>query len=143
MTDVKPTPAVKSQSSPVDGQASVLPVDCPPATAKWHAGPVYRLVKSSPPTLDDFRTYFVLYPGRKWSQKELCPSYGLSIRLDLEIATSELARFRARLKGATWHVAAAILDSKDGPIDQTFSEKAHYTWWPRDGFDFLTAFSVQ
>jgi hypothetical protein len=36
----------------------------------------------------------------------------------------------------------AILDSEEGPIEQTFSQKTHYTWWPREGFDFLAAFSV-
>jgi hypothetical protein len=119
-----------------------LPADCPPATASSHAGTVYRLVNSSPPTGDDFRTYFVLYPGRQWTKKELCPAHGLSVRLNPEVAMSELERFKARIKGATWHVASAVLVSADGPVDQTFSQKTHYTWWPRDEFDFLAAFSV-
>jgi hypothetical protein len=139
MTEAK----VSSKSLAAGAQPIPLPPNCPPQTAKPHTGAVYRLVNSSPTTYDDFKTYFVLYPGRKWTKKELCPAHGLSVRLSAEAAAWELSRFRARIKGGTWHVAMAILSSSDGPVDQTFSADTHYTWWPRHGFDFASMFSVQ
>lgn len=122
---------------------TLLPPDCPPASASLHTGPVYRLVKSDPMTDEDFKTYFVLYPERKWKQQEACPAHGLSVRLTLETAVSEAARFKARIKGATWHVAMAVLDPNAGPIAQTFTKPEHHTWWPPADFNFLSAFSVQ
>jgi hypothetical protein len=121
MTDAKPTAESfplalpPEPGSPLDESAdATLPPDCPPADAVLHIGAVYRLVKSVPPTDEDFKTYFVLYPGRKWKQQELCPAHGLSVRLTWEAAASQVARFRARIKAATWLVATATLNQATG-----------------------------
>jgi hypothetical protein len=122
---------------------SILPKDCPPADANSHAGQVFRLVKADPATIDDFKTYFDLYPGRQWTTREACPAHGLSIRLTLAAAIAEAKKMRSRIKAAHWEVAVATLGPKDGHVLQTFTDPNHHTWWPSHQTDFLAIFSVQ
>lgn len=147
MTNAKPgdapSPLAPPQSPPPGTSNGIaLPPDCPPSTAQPYNGTIYRLVKSDPATNDDFRTHFVLFPGRKWKQHELCPAHGLSVGLTAQAAAAQASRFGRRFKAATWYVAAAALDGSAGPIEQTFNP-AHHTWWPRTGFNFAAAFTVQ
>lgn len=136
-------PRADPQAEAPQQPSTSISQDCPPSSASACAGLVYRLVQNNPPKENDFRTYFELYPTRVWRPNELCPAKGLSVRTSFEAARDELRRFKARIKGATWSVAAATLDSKAGSIAQTFTDPKHYTWWPKQNFDFLAAFKVQ
>ena len=109
-----------------------LPENCPPDESEeiTTARVVYRLVRSNPPVLDDFRSQRAEKPNADFGKADECKARGLSvyaIRADCD-KTLKLPRFR------THHVCEVVLDHGSGRIQQTL-QPSHHTWWPLADFD--------
>src|SRR6516162_8369758 len=101
-----------------------LPEGCPPDAAEEIASPreVFRLVRSNPPTLDDFRSQRTQKPQAVFQVNE-CQARGLSVfaeRRDSERAL-KLPTLRGRL------ICRLQLDNGSGRIQQT-GRPSHHTW---------------
>lgn len=110
-----------------------LPADCPPDEAQEITVPtvVYRLVRTNPPTMNDFRSQRAEKPSRKFHISE-CRARGLSVFLKRE--DSQYAAKLPTLQGRM--ICKVRLESGDGAIQQTGS-RSHHTWWPLARFDIL------
>jgi len=116
-----------------------LPPDCPPATADEIAASrdVFRLVRTSPPTLDDFRSQRAEKPQAIFRVSE-CQARGLSVfavRQDSAKAL-KLPTLRDRL------ICRVRLEPGAGWIQET-GKPSHHTWWPLAAFDILTHCNVE
>jgi hypothetical protein len=116
-----------------------LPEGCPPAAAEEIAAPreVFRLVRNSPPKLEDFRSQRAEKPNATFQVTE-CQSRGLSVfaeRQDSERAL-KLPTLRGRL------ICRLRLEAGAGPIQQT-GRPSHHTWWPLATFDILSHSGVE
>ena len=112
-----------------------LPEGCPPDAAKEIAAPqeVFRLTRTNPPTLADFRSQRAEKPGRAFPGVTECQACGLSVfadRQDLVMKALKLPYLRGRL------VCRVALDAGAGRIQQT-GQPSHHTWWPLAAFDIL------
>ena len=110
-----------------------LPPDCPPAASEEIIAErnVFRLVRTEPPTDDDFRSQRAEHPQRVFRVSE-CRARGLSVyaeRRDAEAAL-RLPALRGRLVCRVWLRKAA------GRIQQT-GRGSHHTWWPLADYDIL------
>ena len=112
-----------------------LPDNCPPDTAEEIITPriVYRLVRSNPPSDDDFRSQRAERPDRIFRHITECQARGLSVRNDLDSAM-ELMRLRS-MRGRM--LCEVRLRQGTGQIMQTGSDSGHYTWWPLADFHIL------
>ena len=112
-----------------------LPEDCPPDGAEEITTPriVYPLVRSNPPTDDDFRSQRAENPHRVFRRVTECQTRGVSVRTDLEeaIELMILPRMQGRL------LCQVQLDDGAGRIMQTGEWPNHSTWWPLADFDIL------
>ena len=111
-----------------------LPEGCPPDDAEEITMPriVYRLVRHSPPTDDDFRSQRAERPRRVFGRVSECQSRGLSVfanRRDAERQTEI-----PKLKGLS--VCQVDLIAGAGRIKKT-GGSSHYTWWPYANYDIL------
>lgn len=116
-----------------------LPEDCPPTEAEEVVATrvVFRLVRSNPPTADDFRSQRAERPNAVFNVNE-CQTRGLSVyanRSDCD-QTLKLPRFRKH------HVCKVVLDKGAGHIQQT-GQLSHHTWWPLAAFDILIRCGVE
>ena len=116
-----------------------LPEGCPPDTAEEIAAPreVFRLVRSSPPTVDDFRSQRAEKPDAAFQVTE-CQARGLSVfaeRRDSEKAL-KLPTLRGRL------ICRLRLETGAGRIQQ-IGRPSHHTWWPLAAFDILAHCGVE
>ena len=112
----------------------VLPEDCPPKGAEeiLEARVVFRLTRTNPPTLDDFRSQRAEKPNRDFVGVSECQARGLSVFADFKRATQALKPRRMR----RMLICQVQLDRGAGFIMQT-GRRNHYTWWPLAGFDIL------
>ena len=112
----------------------VLPEGCPPEGAEeiLEARVVFRLARTKPPTLDDFRSQRAENPNKNFQGVSECRARGLSVYTDFKQATQVLKsqRMRGRL------ICQVRLDRGAGFIMQT-GRRNHYTWWPLADFDIL------
>ena len=117
-----------------------LPPGCPPADAEPinEDLEVFRLVKSDPPTDDDFLSQRQENPEQRFSCEE-CVARGLSVNLNRNRLDSltKLQRFRGRM------VCRVRLLDGAGQIKDTFSDPGHRTWWPFADYDILAHASVE
>lgn len=114
-----------------------LPPGCPPGDAEACTGEIFRLVPVLPLNDKGFVSQFDLYPSQTWEDE--CMARGLSVRLSYESAT----RLRNRVRGLRkFKIVVACLETPVGMIRQTGSDQEHYTWWPEDGADLLSLFTV-
>jgi hypothetical protein len=116
-----------------------LPEGCPPDTADEIAAPrdVFRLVRSNPPTVDDFKSQRAEKPRAVFQVSE-CQARGLSVfaeRRDSERAL-KLPTLRGRL------ICSLRLGPGAGRIQQT-GRTSHHTWWPLAAFDILAHCGVE
>lgn len=117
-----------------------LPDGCPPDSAEEISEPweVFRLVRTRPPTDDDFRSQRAEKPTRDFPGVTECVARGLSVhtkREDSERASklpSLRRRFLCRLK----------LEAGAGCVLQT-RRPSHHTWWPLADFDILSRCTVE
>lgn len=108
-----------------------LPIDCPPEDAISPEGlDLFRLVKSNPPTIEDFFPNPQNWPNKKFKMSEcIAKSVSLFTRIDRLIDLKKLPRHRDKL------IAKVILYHKDGLIKQTFSDVNHHSWWRTTEFN--------
>ena len=117
-----------------------LPDECPPDEAEEIDAPrvVYRLVRSNPPTDDDFRSQLAERPDRIFRNITECQARGLSVRTDLASAVKlmGLRTMRGRM------LYQVRLDNGAGRIMQTGEDPDHTTWWPLADYDILANCSL-
>lgn len=116
-----------------------LPPDCPPAAAQEITSPaaVFRLVRTDPATVDDFRSQRAERPFRQFRGVTECHARGLSVfarREDSQRAL-KLPALRGRL------ICRVQLESGAGSLQQT-GRRSHHTWWPSADFDILSRCAV-
>ena len=111
-----------------------LPEDCPPDSAEEISTPrvVYRLVRNSPPTDDDFRSQRAERPNRAFPGVSECQARGVSVFARRDVAESLVAR--GNLRGAV--VCQVTLARGAGYIMPT-GRRSHHTWWPLADYDIL------
>jgi len=112
-----------------------LPEGCPPEDAEEISSErfVYRLVRTLPPTADDFFSQRARRPDANFQLPE-CRARGLSVH-DSLAASENLRKLRHMARLTPCRVR---LDSGAGRILQT-GQPDHYTWWPLAAFDVLAA----
>ena len=115
-----------------------LPVNCPPAAAEEivQRRDVYRLVRTDPPTDDDFRSQRAEKPGHHF--RDECRARGLSVHSDPH--DSEQARRLPTLQGRL--ICRLHLDAGAGELLQT-GRPSHHTWWPLASYDVLAVAAVE
>lgn len=111
-----------------------LPENCPPSESEEVSEPreVFRLVQTTPPTWDDFRSQRAERPNARFRHVTECQARGLSVhteRKDSEKAL-KLPSLRGRL------ICRVKLNAGAGRILQT-STPSHHTWWPLHDFNIL------
>lgn len=105
--------------------AEPLPNECPPDDAITPSGEdYYRMVKSSPPTLDDFVSHRKLYPKKSFNTNE-CRVRSTSIFTDYD-ACAELKKLPLHKEKV---VVRFKLDENSGVIKDTGYSPHHYSWW--------------
>lgn len=111
-----------------------MPEGCPPAEADEVTAErdVFRLVRTSPPTLNDFRSLRAEKPDAVLPPAKECQACGLSVFADR--ADSEKAKKLTALRGR--FVCRLQLEAGAGRIQQT-GKPSHHTWWPLTEFDIL------
>lgn len=117
-----------------------LPDGCPPDNAEEISEPreVFRLVRTRPPTDDDFRSQRAEKPTHRFPGVTECEARGLSVhteRRDSEQA-SKLPNLRGRF------VCRLRLEAGAGCILQT-RRPSHHTWWPLADFDILSRCTLE
>ena len=109
-----------------------LPQGCPESiggTEIVQARIVYRLVRSVPPTEEDFDSQRERFPDREFNVDE-CQAVGLSVWDTLEAAGKMQRRFRGSMR-----IYKMELGSGSGYIAKTSKHPNHWTWWPYADFD--------
>lgn len=117
-----------------------LPEGCPPDASEEIISlrEVFRLVRSDPPTDEDFKSQRAEKPNHIFIGVTECMARGLSVyaeRRDTEKALklpSLRGRFICRLR----------LKSGAGRIQQT-GRRSHHTWWPLASYDILAQGEVE
>ena len=117
-----------------------LPPGCPPDGAReiTSSAAVFRLVRTNPPTADDFRSQRAEKPTREFHGVSECRARGLSVfsrREDSQRAL-KLPALRGRL------ICRVQLESGAGSMQQT-GRPSHHTWWPLAEFDILSRCAVE
>ena len=117
-----------------------LPEGCPPDDAEEisSAWGVIRLVRTNPPTDDDFRSQRAEKPSHQFRGVAECHAHGLSVfaaRQDAERA-SKLPSLRGRL------LCNVELEAGAGQIQQT-GRPSHHTWWPLVDFNILARCAME
>lgn len=117
-----------------------LPEGCPPDEADEITAPrtVFRLVRTNPPTDDDFMSHRAKDPQKEFRNMSECQALGLSVALDRRSLERKLTQ--RNMRGMV--VCRVELDRGAGFIQQT-GRRAHYTWWPLAAFDILANSTVQ
>lgn len=113
----------------------LLPEGCPPEAAEEIGVPreVFRLARTNPPTLNDFRSHRAEKPDQVFLGVTECQARGLSVfaeRRELEAKALKLQHLKNRFICRVELVAGA------GRIQQT-GPRSHHTWWPLAAFDIL------
>ncbi|MFZ4789766.1 MAG: hypothetical protein ACOYMW_02505 [Candidatus Competibacteraceae bacterium] len=110
------------------------PEKCPPADAEDADGKVYRLVRSDPPTINDFRSHAEL---GKMLKAPPCLRHGLSTFRRYEDAHHQ----RDLLPMLGDRIAAAELKPEHGKTKLTSGKQpTHTTWWPGEHVDRASLF---
>lgn len=112
-----------------------LPEGCPPSESAEITAErvVFRLVRTSPPTDADFRSYRMENPGRVYHGMSECQVCGLSVFSERHACVMALKLPTQRGK----QFCRVTLMDGAGRIQQT-GKPAHHTWWPFAAFDILS-----
>ena len=115
-----------------------LPKNCPPKDAKDISDDitVYRLVKTAPPTADDFRSARAISPNRPIRNE--CIARGLSVWQDKDKCNQVglLPNFKDRI------ICSVLLKTGAGKI-KAAGLRGHYTWWPFRSYPILSCCKVE
>lgn len=93
---------------------------------------MFRLVRTIPPTEDDFRSQRAENPGQHFEGVSECQARGLSVHTDA--ADSERASKLPTLRGRS--VCRLRLTAGAGRVKQT-GKRTHHTWWPLADYEIL------
>ena len=106
-----------------------LPPDCPPddAVELTESTKLYRLVKTLPPSAEDFKSYRTLRPDDVFGANE-CRASGLSVYSMRSGAENQCRRSMFK----DHHVCELDLGSGAGKMQR--GAGAHRTWWPYAGY---------
>jgi hypothetical protein len=110
-----------------------LPSGCPPPEATEVAAEmvVYRLVRTDPATMSDFRSRRESSPNSTFRISE-CHARGVSVW-----SASDACRQAKKLPGFRRSLLCRVrLACGAGRVQQTF-QPYHWTWWPYRGYDVL------
>ena len=118
-----------------------LPPDCPPDGAReiTSSEAVFRLVRTDPPTADDFRSQRAEKPFHQFHGVNECRARGPSVFSRREEASQQALKLPA-LRGRL--VCRVQLESGAGRVQQT-GQRFHHTWWPLAEFDILRRCAVE
>lgn len=118
----------------------LLPTGCPPEAAEEiiDKKEVFRLVKTQPPTLADFKSQRAEKPQAVFHGVTECQALGLSVFTERQ--DSEKALKLPVLRGR--FVCRVSLGAGAGRIQQT-GRPSHHTWWPLAEFDILAHSNVE
>lgn len=118
-----------------------LPAGCPPDVAEEIATTrvVFRLVRTDPPTPDDFLSQRQEKPDRLFPGVTECQACGLSVFADRRDAVAKALKL-PRLKNHK--LCRVTLLTGAGRIQQTF-QPSHHTWWPLAAFNILAHCGVE
>ncbi len=114
-----------------------LPENCPPENAISPEGiDLYRLVKTVPPTNEDFEINKRCRSNRNFRLSEcITKSISLSTSIDRLRALKKLPLHRDE------QIIKVLLLRKDGLIKQTFKDPSHHSWWRTKDF-YLNQFEM-
>ena len=116
-----------------------LPDGCPPDDSDIISSrqEVFRLVRNTPPTEDDFTSQRAEYPTRNFHGVSECQARGLSVhtKLDDSLITLKLPSMRGR------SICRVSLDIGSGAIMKT-GRGSHHTWWPLASYDILNCCEI-
>ena len=104
-----------------------FPPECPPADSQDLEVTVFRLVRSLPPTIEDFKPVLVEYPHRNFSPDKLCMACGVSVFSKLNEIIDKRDAFKA-LRNRK--IAKGLISQGDGPLLLS-SKDSHITWWSK------------
>ena len=112
-----------------------LPAGCPPDAAEEITAPraVFRLVRTDPPTPNDFLSQRQENPDKVFAGISECVVCGLSVFADKQDAVAKALKLQ-HLKNRK--ICRVTLATGAGRIQPTF-QPSHHTWWPLAAFDIL------
>ena len=93
---------------------------------------MFRLVRTIPPTEDDFRSQRAEKPDQAFAGAAECQARGLSVHADR--ADSEQVLKLPKMRGR--RVCRLSLTAGAGRVQQT-GKRSHHTWWPFADYDVL------
>ena len=117
-----------------------LPQGCPPNAAEEisTAWPVFRLVRTNPPTDGDFRSQRAEKPSNRFPGVTECHARGLSV-----FALRKDAKRALRLPSLRGCLLCRVqLEEGAGHIQQS-GRPSHHTWWPLAEFDILARCAME
>lgn len=112
----------------------VLPIECPPSTAKESNIEVFRIVKNEIPTEDDFLCYTNLYPNNL-RYKSLCKAYAISFYDSVQNAKVAWKDALERGNNIGSFIAQYELIESDGRHEYK-PKTGHYSTWLYNSWDF-------
>ena len=117
-----------------------LPKGCPPDDAIEIAAirEVFRLVRTDPPSDDDFRSQRAEKPNVRFGVDE-CRARGVSVYSEKDACAKQtkLPYLRGRI------VCRVHLENGASRIQRWGAEAAHHTWWPLASYNILAHCSVE
>jgi hypothetical protein len=119
---------------------SYFPDGCPPDAATDVEKELYRLCESSPPTPEDFISFYLRDP---YKYKNICQAYGLSV-FDSEDACKKACDKVPRLRKKYKYRSRGFNTPDRGKILATPSKahSQHITWWVYEGVEPHTFFET-
>lgn len=110
-----------------------LPDDCPPKDARIdYAGHFFRIVKTYPPTMDDFKSQRALYPTKVFKgNPPACQTRACSVFSRKKVCENTRKRyplFKNR------HIVSFVFNPNLGCCKQT-GPNEHYSWWISANFN--------
>ena len=118
----------------------ILPEGCPPKGAEEisQARVVFRLARTNPPTLDDFRSQRAEKPNHDFvGGVSECQARGLSVFTDSRDLTRVL-----KLRHMRGRLICRVQLSRGAGFIMQMGQRNHYTWWPLADFDILANCSI-
>jgi hypothetical protein len=118
-----------------------LPDSCPPDAAEeiTDSRVVFRLVRTDPPTPNDFLSKRQENPSKMVPGVTECQMCGLSVFVDKQDVVTKVLKlpyFKNR------KICRVTLTAGAGRIQPTF-QLSHHTWWPLAAFDILEHCGVE
>ena len=111
-----------------------LPINCPPATAQELNVEVFRIIKTSIPTEEDFKPYYKLYPDNP-RYNSVCKAFAISFYDTLANAKIALEEAIGRGNKIGSSIGKYTITETDGKTVYT-AKSGHYSTWFYQSWDF-------